>query len=68
MKRWWCHRSDSEKENQRVFPTRRGDPIDKTEVVALVEREFRLKGRGLRDEQKAGGSLEGTTSESWEQG
>ena len=26
--------------------------MDRTEVVALVEREVGLKGRGLRDEQK----------------
>ena len=68
MKRWLRHWSDSEQENLPLFPTRRGDPMDKTKVVALVELEVRLVVHGLWDEQKAAGSLEGTSSGSWEQG
>ena len=68
MKRCWRHWSDSEKENQPLFLKRREDPMDKIEVVALVECEVRLRGHGLRDEQRAGGCLEGTSSGSWWQG
>ena len=37
--------------NQPPFSTRSGDPMDKTEVLALVEREVRVTEHDLRDEE-----------------
>ena len=51
--------------NQPLFSPRSGDPMDKTEVIALVEREVRLKRHGSKDDEKAGGSSEGTFSGSF---
>ena len=50
--KWWRrHWSDLEKISQPLFATRNGNPMDKTEVVTLIEHEVRSKGLDLRDEQ-----------------
>ena len=51
MKRWRRHWSDGGKINQPLFATRSGNPMDKTEVVTLIEHEVRSKGHDLRAEQ-----------------
>ena len=57
-KRWRRHWSDGEEINQPLFATRSGNPMGKTEVVALIEHEVRSKGHDLRDEQAYSESIE----------